>query len=204
MRSLPQNVPVSAAPAPLSSRSAVLSAVVCLHLLGLASICMHVYMHCWVGIFSSPSTILLKNLPRILIETTEALTFFVFTLPHTMAVVSVRPGAKCIGRVASILHQLNVVVQNFSLTYQAEDWYSSPVVLQISLVFVGTFMDAVPAMILFVPIILPVAYFTADQPDHPWSDIVVVTLAFGLVTPPYGLCLLIASSISGITIEDAI
>ena len=30
-----------------------------------------------------------------------------------------------------------------------------------------------------------------------------MTLALGLVTPPYGLCLLLASSISGITIDDA-
>ena len=33
--------------------------------------------------------------------------------------------------------------------------------------------------------------------------IVVVTLALGLVTPPYGLCLLLAGSISGISIEDS-
>lgn len=33
--------------------------------------------------------------------------------------------------------------------------------------------------------------------------IVVVTLALGLVTPPYGLCLLLAGSISGISIEES-
>ena len=32
--------------------------------------------------------------------------------------------------------------------------------------------------------------------------IIIVTLALGLVTPPYGLCLLLASSISGTTIEE--
>lgn len=68
--------------------------------------------------------------------------------------------------------------------------------------FVGTFMDAVPAMILFVPIILPSATVLGISPII-LGLIIVVTLALGLVTPPYGLCLLIASSISGITIEDA-
>ena len=32
----------------------------------------------------------------------------------------------------------------------------------------------------------------------------IVSLAFGLVTPPYGLCLLIACSIAGIRMRDAI
>ena len=63
-------------------------------------------------------------------------------------------------------------------------------------------MDAVPAMILFVPIILPASNALGISPII-LGLIIVVTLALGLVTPPYGLCLLIASSISGITIEDA-
>ena len=68
--------------------------------------------------------------------------------------------------------------------------------------FVGTFMDAVPAMILFVPIILPSAAALGISPII-LGLIVVVTLALGLVTPPYGLCLLLAGSISGISIEDS-
>ena len=64
-------------------------------------------------------------------------------------------------------------------------------------------MDAVPAMILFVPIILPAAISLQISPII-LGLIIVVTLALGFRgSPPYGLCLLIASSISGITIEDA-
>ena len=68
--------------------------------------------------------------------------------------------------------------------------------------FVGTFMDAVPAMILFVPIILPSAIVLGISPII-LGLIVVVTLALGLVTPPYGLCLLLAGTISGISIEES-
>ena len=67
--------------------------------------------------------------------------------------------------------------------------------------FIGTFMDAVPAMILFVPIILPSAVALGISPII-LGLIIIVTLALGLVTPPYGLCLLLASSISGTTIEE--
>ena len=62
-------------------------------------------------------------------------------------------------------------------------------------------MDGIPAMILFVPIILPSAVALNISPLI-LGLIVIVTLALGLVTPPYGLCLLLASSISGTTIEE--
>ena len=76
------------------------------------------------------------------------------------------------------------------------------VVVVLFFMFVGTFMDAVPAMILFVPIILPSATALGVSPII-LGLIVVVTLALGLVTPPYGLCLLLAGSISGISIEES-
>ena len=61
-------------------------------------------------------------------------------------------------------------------------------------------MDAIPAMILFVPVILPIANNYGVSPVL-LGIITVITLAIGLVTPPYGLCLLIASNIGGLSIE---
>ena len=69
--------------------------------------------------------------------------------------------------------------------------------------FVGTFMDAIPAMILFIPVILPTAVRMGISPVH-LGVVVVMTLAVGLVTPPYGLCLLIAGSIADLSIERAL
>jgi len=68
--------------------------------------------------------------------------------------------------------------------------------------FVGTFMDAIPAMILFMPVILPYALKLGISSVH-LGVVVVMTLALGLVTPPYGLCLLIASSIADLSIEKS-
>lgn len=68
--------------------------------------------------------------------------------------------------------------------------------------FIGTFMDANPAMILFVPILLPIAEtfgVTAVQ----MGIVIVITLAVGQVTPPYGLCLLIAGDIAKMPIHKA-
>lgn len=60
--------------------------------------------------------------------------------------------------------------------------------------FFGLFIDAIPTIIILGTVLLPVA---AAADIHPvvFAIIGIVSLAFGLVTPPYGLCLLIAASI---------
>jgi tripartite ATP-independent transporter DctM subunit len=61
--------------------------------------------------------------------------------------------------------------------------------------FLGTFMDATPAILIFVPLVLPVAQQVGIHPIQ-LGVVVVMTMAFGLVTPPYGLCTLIACGIA--------
>ncbi len=142
-----------------------------------------------VGIFFY-RTIKVKNLPRILIETMKLSSLSLFALAT----------ANALGELLSY-YQLNVFVQQFFVNMAGGKLVFLLVVV-VFFMFVGTFMDAVPAMILFVPIILPSATSLGISPVI-LGLIIIVTLALGLVTPPYGLCLLIASSISGITIEDA-
>jgi C4-dicarboxylate transporter, DctM subunit len=59
-------------------------------------------------------------------------------------------------------------------------------------VIVGDFMDAVPAIIIFMPILLRLTELGNINPVH-MGVVIVTTLAFGLITPPYGLSLLMAS-----------
>ena len=143
----------------------------------------------FVGIFFY-KTIKIKNLPRILIETMKLSSLSLFALAT----------ANALGELLSY-YQLNVLVQNLFASMPGGKLVFLIVVVAFFM-FVGTFMDAVPAMILFVPIILPASTALGISPII-LGLIIVVTLALGLVTPPYGLCLLIASSISGIKIEDA-
>jgi tripartite ATP-independent transporter DctM subunit len=65
----------------------------------------------------------------------------------------------------------------------------------------GTFMDAVPAIIIFVPVVTPIADTLGIHPIH-LGLVISVVLAFGLVTPPYGLCLLLGSSIAKIPAHE--
>ena len=59
-------------------------------------------------------------------------------------------------------------------------------------VIVGDFIDAIPAIIIFMPIITDLTKSADINPVH-MGVVIIVTLAFGLITPPYGLALLMAS-----------
>ncbi len=67
---------------------------------------------------------------------------------------------------------------------------------------IGTFMDAIPAIIIMQPIVGEMGAAAGIDPYH-MGIVVVLTLAIGLITPPYGLCLLIASDLGGISVGAA-
>ena len=68
---------------------------------------------------------------------------------------------------------------------------------------VGCFLDAIPAIIIVGTILQPLAQAVGMDPVH-FAMIGIVSLAFGLVTPPYGLCLMIACSIAKIRMVEAL
>jgi tripartite ATP-independent transporter DctM subunit len=68
---------------------------------------------------------------------------------------------------------------------------------------VGCFLDAIPAIIIVGAILQPLAQGVGMDPVH-FAMIGIVSLAFGLVTPPYGLCLMIACSVAGMRMADAL
>jgi tripartite ATP-independent transporter DctM subunit len=68
---------------------------------------------------------------------------------------------------------------------------------------VGCFLDAIPSIIIVGTILQPLAASVGLDPVH-FAMIGIVSLAFGLVTPPYGLCLMISCSIAGIRVADAL
>ncbi len=67
----------------------------------------------------------------------------------------------------------------------------------------GCFLDTVPAIIMFLPIVQALGDSAGIHPVQ-MGVIVVLTGALGLVTPPYGVCLLVASKIIGIHPRQAI
>src|SRR6516162_6843436 len=69
-------------------------------------------------------------------------------------------------------------------------------------VIVGDFIDAVPAIIIFMPLIMDLTKNADINPVH-MGAVIITTLAFGLITPPYGLCLLMAAKFVDIKFSRA-
>ena len=65
---------------------------------------------------------------------------------------------------------------------------------------VGCFLDAIPAIIIVGTILEPLTRAVHMDPVH-FAMIGIVSLAFGLVTPPYGLCLMISCAIAKVRID---
>ena len=68
---------------------------------------------------------------------------------------------------------------------------------------VGCFLDAIPAIIIVGTILQPLAASVGMHPIH-FAIIGIVSLAFGLVTPPYGLCLMISCAIAKVRLRYAL
>jgi C4-dicarboxylate transporter DctM subunit len=77
------------------------------------------------------------------------------------------------------------------------------VLIFLFLVVVGMFMDAIAAMFILIPILVPPAVALGVDPIH-LLVIVVITLTLGLVTPPVGVCLFAVAKVANMSIEEVI
>ena len=68
---------------------------------------------------------------------------------------------------------------------------------------VGCFLDAIPAIVIVGTVLEPLAKSVGLDPIH-FAMIGIVSLAFGLVTPPYGLCLMISAHVAGMRVVDTL
>jgi tripartite ATP-independent transporter DctM subunit len=68
---------------------------------------------------------------------------------------------------------------------------------------VGCFLDAIPAIIIVGTILQPLAQSVNMHPIH-FAIIGIVSLAFGLVTPPYGMCLMISCAVAKVPLKFAL
>lgn len=72
--------------------------------------------------------------------------------------------------------------------------------INIFLLILGCFVDNIPAVIILTPILLPIVKQLGINPIH-FGLFLTVNLAVGFVTPPYGINLFVASTISGESME---
>lgn len=75
--------------------------------------------------------------------------------------------------------------------------------INLLLLFVGTFMETNAAIIILVPILLPVVMELGVDPIH-FGIIMIINLAIGFITPPVGANLFMASQVSQIKFDELV
>jgi TRAP-type C4-dicarboxylate transport system permease large subunit len=129
----------------------------------------------------------LKELPQILLDTG-------ITTAVVMLLIGASSGMSWIMTMANIPQTVSAALLGLS---------DNPIVILLTinllLMFVGTFMDMTPAVLIFTPIFLPVVTQLGMHPVH-FGIILIANLCIGLCTPPVGTCLFIGCGVGKTTI----
>jgi len=82
-----------------------------------------------------------------------------------------------------------------ALTSFTKNPYVFLLLVNIFLLVVGCFLEGIAAIVLIVPILIPVAQALGISQLH-FGMVVIMNLMIGLITPPLGLCLFVACSVA--------
>jgi len=132
-----------------------------------------------------------KDLPKILID----------SIVTTSIIMLVIANSAIFGWILANQQVPQSVAQIF-LSISNNKWVIL-LLLNIFLLFVGTFMETTASLIILTPILLPLAVKVGIDPIH-FGIVMVLNLVIGLITPPLGVCLFIACSIAKITLEQIV
>jgi len=93
-------------------------------------------------------------------------------------------------------------MSNLILSLSSNTWVIL-LLLNILLLIVGCFLETSAAILIFVPILVPVMNVLGIHPLH-FGIIVVLNLCIGIITPPLGVCLFVASTVANIEFESIV
>ncbi len=129
-----------------------------------------------------------KALPRLILDTVET----------TGVVMALVMAAKLLGWCLAISRIPQIV--GMALT----TWTTSPLayllIVNMLLLIVGCFMEGIAAMLILIPILVPVAMKLGIDPVH-FGVVFVLNLMIGTVTPPVGVVLYVVANIARISFE---
>ncbi len=97
-------------------------------------------------------------------------------------------------------HQVPQAAAQVFLSISTNKWVIL-LLINLFLLFVGTFMETTASLIILTPVLLPLAVKVGVDPIH-FGVVMVLNLVIGLITPPLGVCLFIACGIAKITLEE--
>ena len=129
-----------------------------------------------------------KELPKLMCRTVKTVTIVMILIGFAAA----------FGAVMTYM-QLPMRITEF-FTSLSDNKYVILMYLNIMLLLIGTLMDMAPLILILTPVLLPVTNSLGIDPVH-FGMIMMVNLGIGLITPPVGSVLFVASAVSKQRIE---
>lgn len=103
------------------------------------------------------------------------------------------------------------IIANLGAPRMLDAWFrsvtESPVVflliVNLFLLVVGMFMESISAILIVLPVLMPIAQSYGIDPIQ-FGVMTGLNLSIGLITPPYGICLFVASMVAGRKVENVV
>lgn len=144
--------------------------------------CVSVFYSLIVSVFVYKS-VPLRSLPKFLRGSVKTYAPLCFVLAFAIA----------FGRTLALVKAPDMISGLILGTFQTKEMVL--LVIVIIFFFLGMVMDTGPAIVIMAPILLPIVQSLGVDPVH-FGVIMVVNLAVGLATPPFGLDLFVAGTLS--------
>lgn len=132
-----------------------------------------------------------NELPKLMCRTVKTVTIVMILIGFAAA----------FGAVMTYM-QLPMRITEF-FTSLSDNKYVILMYLNVMLLLIGTLMDMAPIILILTPVLLPVTNALGIDPVH-FGMIMMVNLGIGLITPPVGSVLFVASAVSKQKIETVV
>ena len=145
--------------------------------------------YCFILSFFFYKSISLKDMPGILLESGK-MTAVIMLLIGASSVMS---WIMAYNNIPNLITDLLLGISSSKILIF--------LIMNIMLLIIGTFMDLTPAVLIFTPILLPIAKNFGMDPIH-FGIMLITNLAIGNITPPVGSALFIGCKVGKTRIED--
>lgn len=143
-----------------------------------------------VGIFGYKG-ITKKNIVPVLVDSSNS----------SCIIILLMAMATIFGNIMTLENIPNMVAQ--AILGISSNVYVILLVINVMLLIVGMFMEALAAIVILTPLLLPIVTSLGVDPVH-FGVIIVLNLAIGMITPPVGINLFVGSSVSKLRLEDIV
>jgi len=129
----------------------------------------------------------IKDFPKVMLDSGKMSVMLMFIIANAMLFAHVLT-----------TEQIPQLISQWVLSLGLEPWMFL-IVVNLVLLLAGMFMEPSAIILIMAPILLPIAVELGIDPIH-FGIIMIVNMEIGLVTPPIGLNLFVASAVTGLPV----